>query len=436
MAGADIAAIEEALRNDFPTYVSDLLNDEVRAFRLAKKVDEGEWDGSGLNWVEPIRIGRNYGFKATAERGQTPTPGNQKYEPWVVPMKYVHGAIELTIQAIKHGRGRAAFANIMQAEVDGLGRDMLWNANRMIWGWGSGVIARVDGDVGGAPVTTIPVKDPGGVVSSSGGVDINGARFIRPGMVLAFHAAAPANNTPLAVTTVDSVAADGQEIEIADALDNTDAVDGGQITLGVSRSGTLEGSWNLEPMGFFGLCDDATYVETLHGLNRTTYPILKCNTLANSGEFDEMILHRLRDMCDEAAGRAPDTLVMHNSVHREYITWTLNDKRYTGDAAMRPNAGIIGGGPKQELEWGEDQMMKERFCPYGHLLGLDSTVLRRLPMVDGEWADEDGAILRKVAGADVWEALYRMFMNFYTKAGNSHFRLSGINATVDVVNVP
>jgi hypothetical protein len=436
MAGATIAAIEKALHDEFSTYCSDLLNDEVRAWKMMTEAQEGEWDGSGTNWVESIRIGRNYGFKATAELGQIPRAGNQSYERWTVPMKYVHGAIRLSIQAIKHGRGKGAFVNILQSEIEGMGEDMLWNANRMSWGWGKGILARVDGDIGGGGTVTIPVKDPGGVVSLAGGADLNGARFLRPNMVLAFHAAAPANNTPLAVRTVATVNAAGTQITVDANLDNTTAPDEGVITMGVSQNGVLEGSWDLEPMGLFGLIDDGTYVETLHGLSRTTFPILKCNTIANSGDFDEMVLHRLEDMCDEASGSAPDTLVAHNSVHRQYITWTLEDKRFTGADAKRPDAGIVGGGPKGELQWGGKTIMKERFAPYFHLLGINKDVLRRLPMVDGEWADEDGAILRNEPGTDVWGAFYRMFVNCYTRKVNCHYRLGGINATVDPVNVP
>jgi len=55
--------------------------------------------------------------------------------------------------------------------------------------------------------------------------------------------------------------------------------------------------------------------------------------------------------------------------------------------------------------------------------------------VKGEWADEDGAILRNVANYDKWEAFYRIFDELHTDRPNECFRLDGITATVNTNHI-
>ena len=53
-----------------------------------------------------------------------------------------------------------------------------------------------------------------------------------------------------------------------------------------------------------------------------------------------------------------------------------------------------------------------------------------VPLVEGEWASEDGSILLRAANVDAFEARYRVFENFYSDRGNAHVRWDGITATV------
>ena len=432
---ADTTAMNVALRDVYSQFVSDHLNNEVRMLSLMAKAEEGNWDGTGRTWKETIRVGRNWAAKAVAERGKLPNPQTQKYGEWTVPMRYVYVAAGFTAQTMKQmRRGLGAAADGIEAELSGAVKDMQKSLNRMMWGSGRGIVATVNGDIGAGPETTIPLKDPGGVPSVQGGTPINGGRFIQPGMVLAFHAASPANNTPLAVRTVVSKAANGQSIVVDAGLANTTAPTNGVITVGVNRGGALEGSWEIEPQGMLGMVDNGDFLAVIQGVTRSAAPnIANSIVFANAGELDEMTFHAAYDAADEVAGAKPEYLVAHHSVHRQYIGITLSDKRYTGETLMRPDAGIVGGGEKRELQFSATTIMKDKDAPYYSMFGIDMSKMRKLEgLVGGEWIDEDGSILKQIEGEDTFVAFYRKFLNLYCTWPPANFVIRGINAPVTV----
>lgn len=427
MAGVTTADVSEILKENYGTSVADQLNHEVRALRHFEKSPTAEWVGEVF--VESLHSARNYGVKATAEGGLLPTAGKQAYKELRIPNRYVHGRIEVTAQFISEVRDKGAFINGLDSEVNGMVRDMSVECNRMIWGNGDGILALLSADA--AASATLNVDTPGGVAGTT-----NGARFIRAGMSIAIHAAAPANNTPNVVQIVNSIAADGTTIVVDETVSTANGPDNGVITKGVEIGSTVEGSWQIEPMGILGLFDDQTHLTTIFGLNRSTAgnEFFNINDIASVGNLDEIIFWRSLDQCDENGGAEPDWFTCHHSVHREYIKISLGDKRYSGEALMRPDVGIAGGGVKHELTFSNTPIEKERYHPYGYFYGIDQSSCRRYENQPGKWMDEDGAVLHRVTDKDAFEGTYRKFGNFGALQNNTSFRLRGINATIDVVN--
>ncbi len=423
---AEVIAVLKEVYGDFPY---EQMNHEARILAMFNESETFTWEGDIA--VENLHVSRNYSTKAVAEGGRLPTPQSQGYLEMRVPMRYVYGGIHFTAQVMKTAStNRAAFLNVMEGEVNGMVRDMLVEVNRIMWGDGRGVLALVDDDATGGE-TDLVIDAPMGIAGA-----INGARFIRTNMVLAFHAAVPSDNVPLAVRTVTAVTDDGLTITIA-SVDETEAPNNGIITKGVTRAAVSEGSFNLEPMGLLGLVDDGSFVSTIHSVDRTTPDgsIFEAQVLSGVGSLDEFVFWRLLDQCDEASGYEPDKWYCHHSIHRQYIEASIGDKRYSGGDQMRPDIGIKGGGRKHELTFSGDTIHKERHAPYGTLFGIDSGACKRYESVAGEWIDEDGAILHRGAGdIDSFEGQYRMWRNHGLKRANSSCVARDIDATVDIVN--
>lgn len=422
MTTSDASAI---LKEVYGSAVADQLNNEVRELQHFEKSESAEWLGEAF--IEALHTGRNYSTKAVAESGTLPTAGKQSYAQLSIPNRYVYATIEVTAQLMSEVKDKGAFVNAMDREVNGAVRDMKVELNRIIWGDGYGKLALLSAS--GGDSTTLNLDAPMGVAGTT-----NGARFIKPGMYIAIHPASPSNNTPNVTRLVSSVAADGSTIVVDSAVSDAQGPNNAIITKGYGASGT-EGSYDIEPMGILGLVDDGTYRATIHGLSRTSTPIFKANTFSSVGNLDEIIFWRALDTCDEIAGGEPNWFACHHSVHREYVKISLDDKRYSGEALMRPDVGISGGGKKHELTFSNTPIEKCRYAPYGHFFGIDDSKLKKYVNVEGKWIDEDGAILHRGAGTtDSFKATYRKFGNYGILQCNTSFILKGINATVDVVN--
>jgi len=104
---------------------------------------------------------------------------------------------------------------------------------------------------------------------------------------------------------------------------------------------------------------------------------------------------------------------------------------------MKPDAGTkIAGDYKASLTFGGVPVQCDPFAPFGEWYGLDTSSFRRASMTDGEWADETGAVLTQVTGAqDTYAATYRIYENFYALRPNQSFALRGLSTNVVVAQI-
>src|SRR5207344_1223198 len=77
--------------------------------------------------------------------------------------------------------------------------------------------------------------------------------------------------------TITAIAAAGTSVTMDAAVTLTD---NDKIVIAQS---TTQSSYNSEPEGILAGIDDGTYVDTYHGLSRTTYPFLKSYVVTGVG---------------------------------------------------------------------------------------------------------------------------------------------------------
>jgi hypothetical protein len=108
-----------------------------------------------------------------------------------------------------------------------------------------------------------------------------------------------------------------------------------------------------------------------------------------------------------------------------------------GPALRNPDAGTVAfkGGYNSGLAFGEVPIMVDPHCPFGMWFGFDNRSATRFVMSDGEWADEDGAVLRAATAVDTWDATYRIYENFALLRPNQSFRLRAISTTFVVAHI-
>src|SRR5581483_714352 len=110
----DTSAFDAALKDVYQAEVRQQLNEQTRALNLFTKgdIEQQEWEGRQV--VIALRKSRNAGTKATAEAGLLPSAGKQGYANLKIPMRFLHGRIELTTQLIKAARSnKGSFVRAM-----------------------------------------------------------------------------------------------------------------------------------------------------------------------------------------------------------------------------------------------------------------------------------------------------------------------------------
>lgn len=431
MAGQDTSAYDQVLKEVYEEGIRELIPTKVKMYKRFEERDAKQWGGREVK--SALRVGRNQGVGAYAEGGGLPTAGRQQYTNAVIPMRYVGGRITLTTQVMVASEGpKNAFAGAMEQEQRGLLNDLQSEFGRMIFGDGRGVLGLVNGDP--TTGTTITVDAPGGFAGAT-----NGTRFINPGMLVTFVTPGTGAIVGSADETVVTVPAAGTTFTIASAA-NTNIADNDYIVRAhkAGLTDVSDTSYAKEPMGLSGLIDDGTNVMTLHGVNRTTYPLFSSTVITSVGALSADVIQRAIDLVDQRGGGEIDLLAMHHSVRRSYIALTDDGRRYMGGDLSRPDAGTVAA-KGQKLTFGGIDLEVDKYAPYGTVFGCDTSTFKRYVEEPGKWMDEDGSILQRVGSGstltDQFEAFYRIWQNFHVELPNQSFRLDGVTASVVVSHI-
>jgi len=435
MAGQDTTAADAILKDWYEGAIRDQIVTKAKMYRRFQDKDAHQWGGRQVTY--PIRTGRNQGIGAYAESGAFPTPGRNSYTTVSIPMRYEGGRIRLTSQAMKHSASdKGAFASIFQQEQDGLVEGFVNEFGRMIWSDGRGVLALVNGDPGTG--VTVTLDSPGGMPGA-----LNGSRFLNLNELITFVEPVTGGLRAAADEFVAAVPNTGLTVTIGTAaaavIADNDFVVRANVAGVTDISGT---SYAKEAMGLRGLVDDGTYVATLHGVNRTSYPIFASTLIGSAsspvGALSADVIQRGLDVAEQRGGGDIDLFACHHAVRRAYLQLMDSGRRYAGGDLMSPDAGTKAA-KGRNMTFGGIEMEVDKYADYNVLYGLDTSTLVRFVEVPGEWINDDGAILRPVGvGAtftDEWEAAYRIWQNFHNEYPNKSFKLEGVTATTVVVHV-
>lgn len=427
----DVAAYDAALKEVYEKTIIPLLNSRTRTRNMFKK-ETGSWEGRKVRY--PLNVRRNQGVMFTTENGTLPAAGNQQYVETQIPMRYVHGRIQLSIQVIKHSRtNKGAFKRAMDQEMQGLIRDLGNDLNRSMFGAGLGTLALIN-EATPTGDTTLIVDSPGGVAGAT-----HGNRFLNPGMYIGFinpagGALRGSGSSP--ARQVTAVSTDGLNATL-DSAPPAGTADNDLIVRIAGPTSTLvvtDSAYNQEFNGLLALVDDGTYVTTLNNVSRTTYPIFKSTVISSVGPLSADVLQRGIDVADQLGEGNMSALICHHSVRRSYLTMMDVDRRYAGGDLSSPDAGTKAAKLK-DITFGSIPWQVDKDAPYGTLFGVDFSTATRWVEVEGEWADDDGTILLRLSNQDAYEARYRIFENYSLDRPASCVRWDGITANVVVAHV-
>ena len=428
---AELASFDAVLKEVYEKSVISQLQRKTPILDMFMKETELPWSGREVVWPIEIQGTESVGF--TAEYGTLPDPGTPVYVDVKMPMRFTHGRVQFSQQVLQASRtSKGAFKRAMETHMSALIRDLAFKREFALWHDGSAKLALMN-DTGGA---TFELKGPGGV----GTTQTNANRYINPKMNIAVVRDTDADGVAdllVGARSVTSINTDGTDITPNSSL-TTVAGDWVVWAANSSVTNLVTGtSANKAPMGMLGLVDDGTYVITLHGVNRNTYPQYQSRVFASVGAVSADVLQQAADIADQlSGGEGIDKWMCHHSVRRAILKTMEADRRYTNEHLMRPDMGTaaVKGPSKGKITFGGIPFQESYHAPYGILFGVsNASGFTRWVDNEGEWASNDNRVLRNIVNQDAWEAFYRIFDNFSIDRPNCSVRLDGI--TADVVSI-
>lgn len=432
---ASITTITPILKEYYRDVLIELLNNKVALLKEFKKNDEKTMSVDGRYVAYPVHVTRNTGAGAISENNTLPVAGNQGLASVNVNYRYNYARIRLSGPALEAATSnKGSFKRSMELEMKPAINDLSRQINRQLWGYGVGIMARVNGTQ--TTGTSLNIKDAGGVAYNDGsGNPINPARYFQVGDYVVFIR----NATPTSATDSDIVG--------SSTVCNITAIssDGRTLTLGVATGATLndndmiilspaqsatQSSVNKEVMGMLGIDDDTTYLTTLHNISRSTYPQYRSTVLPLNGDLTTRILQRAEDASSEKGGEIK-TWYSHYSVRAEYLALLTSVKRFVNEGGMKADVGFDLAAEGKNIEFNGHPWKIDRACPYGQIYGIDPSYNVRFVNKEGDWLDRDGTILLRVSDVDAYEGRFGVFDNFQNDRPDTLVRIDGVNSTVD-----
>lgn len=431
-----LTTLDGLLKDKYRPKIVDLLNNDNPLIKRFEK-DTEQYGADGRKIVYPAHLERNQGAGYIGEGDNLPSPGSMGWAQWNMNYFYGYGRLQLTEQTIKASKSnQGAFVRAMASAMDDCVKSLTRIRNINLFGFGVGILARVNGAHADS-ATTISLKHRGGIAGHADVAAVGGATLIPKNAYIAFvRNATPSSATDsniIAVGKVSSVGATYATVvlsaAVGAALNDNDMV----VLAPAGADIATKSSVNKVPMGLLGMVDDGTNVTTYHGISRSTYDQLKSSVITVNGDFDLDLLQRLHDAADEKAGGLFSHHIAHHSVKREYLKQMVAFRRYNDEAAMKSDGGFKQSG--KTLTYAELPFESHRACPYSTIFGVDFKSAVRFVECEGEWSEENGAILKYVNGYDKWEAFFRVFEEFHIDRPDQCGRIDNIKATVDVLPV-
>lgn len=384
-----MTSADKALKTLYLGAITEQLNTEVNP--LLAKIKQSTADVWGKEIRRVARYGINGGIGAGSETGDLPKAEGNHYEQFVCTLKNLYGTIEISDKAMRASANDAgAFVNLLNDEMDGLLKASAFNFGRMLYGDGSGVLAKVSAASVGNTISCDSVKNfaVGMIVGvfTNDGVDL-GLKMRR-------------------VTDVDrennKITVDGKAFE-------TDDVDAG-CTI------HMQGSVDNEITGLGAIFKSTG---NIYGLSRATHKWLVPYMKTDVGSITETVIQKAIDYLDETAGSRVNFIVCSSGVKRAFQKHLATYKRNVDVMNLE--------GGYKALSYNGIPIVSDRFCPAGtmYLLNTDDFTLHQL--CDWKWLEgEDGKILKQNAGKPTYTATLVKYADLICAKPCGQAMLSGI----------
>lgn len=364
---------------------AQILRDKFGAMAGTKPVD-------GRYYLYPLNTTRNFGGGSRSETGTLPTAGRQGYDSATLYRAHQYQIVGITGAAIDAGDG-AVGGSLLQRELGGCIRDAKKECQRIMWGDGSGLLAKV------ATVTSTTVFTVN-VTSQQLGM-----KYMQPGRVVdVLVMTTGATSNGVVGATISSINKSTATVTLGTAC--AGAID---TTYGVYVSGAR----NLEAYGIRAIVDNvnpgmntvfgqgavssANVSGYYGGIDRTAAgnEYWQANVFGNSGStrpFAHDLAMQAFTAGEEVSGMPCDFAIA------SYGVWRAAGNSFFGGRRWEDNVKLEGG--YKYITWNGINIYADVDAPPNSLYFLCSDSFDILEETPLGWARHDGLTLLREATTD------------------------------------
>lgn len=425
----------------------DLINSTRILVRLVNR-DVPGITVSGNEVVSSVRTGRNPGHKYVRELAPLPEAGKQSYNTPKWQTRYNYAACQFSGQVVSSSRNNAgAFLNAMDAEINGMAEDVQHGEQRVLYGNGTGRLARVQAKALPAGNSVFTLEHPGGIPSQA-----LGTQYLEVGDRICFLNSAQETDAIYVTATADWRANTAGTVRSTSIL----AIDYAAGTI------TVNGDWDANvavgdyvyvaqraeiPAAAFQDAHSNRGIE-MNGLNsiisNVNPPLQRPGTdptpWAGFGNIDVAAEPRWAAFVNDAGGvprpwdqgllqLAMDGLAQSgNGVVRIWLTTHGIRRQFAAElvAQRRYPATLNLGGGFRALSYNGIPMVVDKDATRGVVWGLDPTTLTVAKESDWNFIDEDGRVLQRVTGYDAFTVEMRRYAEFVCNLRNRNCKIGDI----------
>lgn len=393
-----LTSATNALKSVYLGVVSEQLN--VNANPLLSKIKQTSKDVYGKEIVKLAPYGINGGIGAGSETGVLPKAQGHDFLQYKTGLKNLFGTIEISDKAIRASQNNAgAFVDLLNDEMESLIKASAFNLGRMLYGDGSGVIAKctkVEGDA----------------------VVFDSVRNFIEGVVVDVYNAAGNKIDSLLGIKVNFV--DRMNKKVYFNTTNISEFSEGCVVY-------VAGSKDMEITGLGKIFDTTEENKVLYGVNRKEYPWMYPHINDNAGietEIDDVMLQSAINCLEEESGSEIDFISCAGDVRRAYQQYL---------SAYRRNVDVLNlAGGQKAISFNGIPVVYDRFVKDGEMYLLNTKDFAIHQLCDWEWLEGDnGRIIRQAENKPVYTATLVKYAELICDKPNGQAKITNIASTVE-----
>lgn len=362
-----ISSAENALKTLYLGVLAEQLNVGVNP--LLAKIGQTSADVWGKEVVKLAPYGVNGGVGSGTESGDLPGCAGNNYAQFKLTLKNFYGNIEISDKAIRASANSAgAFVNLLNSEMEGLLKSSKFNFGRMLYGDGSGLIAKTIGNTS----------------SSTNVLTVDSVKNLMEGMVIDVYDTSDMIVSNLTGVRIISIDRAKKEITLSASASSV-LGEGYKIYVQNSKDNELTG---LEAI--FGTAN-------LYGLDRSDYSFLNPYKVTDTTGVSTEAIQAAIDSIEEVAGGTIDFIVSSYKVRRAYIEYLSLNR--TNLDYMNLDGGF------KALSYSGIPFVADRFVDDKTMYLLNTSDFKLHQLCDWRWIEgEGGTVLHQVANKAVYTA--------------------------------